>query len=201
MNSLYNRAYKSSLSRHGDEFLARKVATAVLRKAHDEGAQVLQFALVESETQIIANSQGDIELTVLLANQNPRKTDGKWFSEEALHSMAEQINANGSTLPDVDHKVLRSATAAYGSDIEAIANAVRNEKGVFKSIKAAVKDGKLWIHAVLDRAYKAVAEKFRKVSIEAVGKVDKVTGMISQPRYLGFTFTHTPELDGVGVAV
>jgi hypothetical protein len=200
MNSLYNRAYKNSLGRHGDSFLAHKVATAILRKAYDEGTQVLQFALEEAETQIISNSQGDIELTVLLANKNPRKTDGKWFSDEALETLAAQINSEGSTLPDVDHKILNMAKAKYGSDVEAIANAVKQEKGVFKSIKAAVKDGKLWIHAVLDRAYQAVADKFRKVSIEAVGKVDRVTGMISQPRYLGFTFTHTPELDGVGVA-
>lgn len=203
MNSLYKKVYNNSYLRTGNSSVARKVALEALKRSAASGSQVLQFAVeADSSVQIISNSQnGTVEVDILLANKNPRKTDGKWFSDEALADLAKQINTEGSTFPDVEHQVLNRARATYGNNVEAIANAVKQEKGMFKSVKAAVKDGKLWIRAIFDAKYKQLAEQFKKVSIEALGTVDKITGMINSPRYLGFTFTRTPELDGVGLAI
>lgn len=212
--SFYQEVFMNSYQRSHDDLLAHQVAWAATRKRLREvdgqlianaidfaPYQLFSFDTEAADEVIIKNTDsGELELDILLANTNPRKTDGKWFSEEDLNALAEQINTDGSTLPDVDHSTLNKLQARFGNDLNAITANIKREKGVFKSIKAIVRDGKLWVKAFLDKRYKNYVDSFSKVSIEAIGKVDPSTKRIVNPRYLGFTFTHTPNLAGVGIA-
>ena len=202
MNTLYQNTYRRSYLRHGDSVLASKVALAVVKKNYSEGMELIKCAMEEPEMVLISNAQGDmIQVDILLANKNPRHSDGKRFTDEALTQIADQINSEGSSLPDVEHAVFNRAKEKYGRDFEAVANAINQEKGRFKSIKAMVKDGQLWVQALFEKKYADLARSFKKVSIEFLGAVDKTTGVISRAKYLGFTFTRNPELAGAGVAI
>lgn len=161
--------------------------------------QLFQFALQPAEEILIKNhDDGTIELDAVLATTEARRSDGKAFDEEALHELARQINEEGSTFPDVDHAILAKLAEKYGPDADAIKANIKREKGVFNRIKAAVKDGKLWIKAFLDKRYKNYVERFSNLSIEAFAT--PVNGRLTKPKYLGFTFTNTPQLAGAQIA-
>jgi hypothetical protein len=128
-----------------------------------------------------------------------KNTDNKFFTEDELSDISAQINTLGSTLPDVDHEKLQELVKKYGNNYEAIKTEIAKEKGVFKTIRSALKDGKLWIQAVLDKRYKNLVQKFGSLSIEALADAD-VTGRLRQPKYLGFTFTNNPKLKAARIA-
>jgi cation transport regulator ChaB len=157
------------------------------------------FSLSEPTTKVIMNA--DIEEIVMEAvlATDERNTEGKYFTTEELGQIAEQININGSTIPDTEHEVLQTLIKTYGHNYDKIRNELKNKKGIMKSIKAAVEDGKLWIQAVLDKRYKNHLEKFKGLSIEAVADAD-ITGRLKNPMYLGFTFTNNPKLRNAQIA-
>lgn len=211
--SYYKQAFASSYSRNSDEVFAHKVAWELTKRCMREENGVLvansedfiaprlyRFALEPAEEVIIKNSDnGEIELDAVLATTEARKTDGYRFDEEALSRIAEQINTEGSTFPDIDHETLTKLEAEFGYDPEVLAAAIKREKGVFTKIKAVVRDGKLWIKAFLDKRYKNYVDRFSKLSIEALAKPTADRRLVA-PRYLGFTFTDNPQLSGAGVA-
>jgi cation transport regulator ChaB len=206
--AFYASVYNKSYSERGDEALAHEVAWTLTkaRMRSENGTlvacsedfiphTVFQFALEPAEEILIKNhDNGDVELNAVLATTEPRKTDGASFTEEALVEMARQINEEGSTFPDVDHETLSRLQAKYQFDPEGLVAAVKREKGVFRSIKAAVKNGKLWIQALLDRRYHNYKDRFTHLSVEALAKKNGRT--LTSPRYLGLTFTKTPQLSG-----
>jgi hypothetical protein len=208
----YSGVHAKSYTSTRDDVLAHKVAWEVTKSRMKMvngnlvcnaidfvPVQLFRFQLEEPSDVVITNhDDGEIELDISLAHTGPN-LKGQYFAEEDLQYMAEQINSEGSTIPDVNHDIIKKMSPAYNDDPEALALALKREKGVFKRVKAVVANGKLWIKAFLDKRYKSYAEQFRKVSIEAIGKVDN-TGRVVKPRYLGFTFTSTPQLQGVGVA-
>lgn len=179
----------------------RKVGETLVCNSEDfVTPSVYTFQLEPASEVLITNhANGDVEVDMVLATTEQRKTDGAAFTEEALGILAEQINAEGSTLPDVDHAVLAAIVKEHWPNKTRILAEVRKQKGTFKTIKAAVQDGKLWVKAILAKPFAALAEKFKKVSIEAFGHVDS-NGLIHKPTYAGFTFTPNPQLAGAGVA-
>lgn len=209
----YEQVYLNSYSRNKDELLAHQVAWKLTRsKMKEVNGQLVcnseDFAQpklysfeadFQGEVLIRNSDNGELEMDIVLANTSPRKSDGNYFTEEELQIMAEQINSYGSTLPDVDHAVMQKLLAQYGNNKVAILNAVKKEKGIFKKIQALVREGKLWVRAIFDKRYKNHVQKYNKVSIEAFATPDN-SGRLRNPTYVGFTFTPTPQLEGVGVA-
>lgn len=211
----YQQVYDEAMSGGRDDALASKIAwTATRSRMTEVGGQLVcnseSFSVprlftftfdIEPEREfIVMNSDtGELELDAVLATTEPRTPDGKYFTEVELEELAMQINEEGSTLPDVDHATLQSIVAKYGGDYDKIVAELKREKGIFKNIKAAVKNGKLWVRAQLDKRYKNYTEQFRGLSIEAIGHTTK-QGRVTKPRYLGFTFTNTPRIPGAGVA-
>lgn len=207
----YKNAYAQTYSRHEDDLLAHEVAWTMTkgRMREQDGVlvacsedfiphRVYQFALEPADEVLIKNhDNGDIELTAVLATTEKRKADGAFFTEEALEEMALQINSEGSTFPDADHETITRLQEKYGFDTAGLVKAIKQEKGVFRSIKAAVKEGKLWIQAFLDRRYSNYKDRFKKLSIEALAK--PVGKQLTKPIYLGFTFTNTPQLAGAAI--
>lgn len=155
--------------------------------------ELYTFSMTTEEPKIVMNSDTEeLVMDAILADNTPN-TDGKFFTEEELQDMALQINTWGSTLPDVDHEKLMSLLKKYGNNTELIKQELKQEKGIFKSIKAVVDKGKLWIQSVLDKRYKNHTDKFKSLSIEALAESD-TTGRLRKPVYLGFTFTNKPKL-------
>lgn len=160
--------------------------------------ELYTFEMSDADTKVIMNSENEeIVIEAILAD-NTLNTEGKFFTEEELQDIALQINSYGSTLPDVDHEKLKGLISKYGHNMDAIKAELRSEKGIFKTIKAVVDKGKLWIQAALDKRYKNHTEKFKKLSIEAVAD-SMPNGRLIKPTYLGFTFTNTPKLLGASV--
>jgi cation transport regulator ChaB len=151
------------------------------------------------ETNIAINSDTEeIIMDAVLADTN-LNTDGKYFTEQELVTLAEQINTFGSTVPDVDHEKLMTLVKKHGRDHDAIMTELKNEKGIMKNIKASVEKGRLWVRATLDKRFKNHLDKFKALSIEAFADVEQ-DGRYVNPQYLGFTFTNNPKLKGAQIA-
>lgn len=164
----------------------------------EEDTEVFSLPMDKAETSIVMNSKTEeIIMNAVLADMSTN-TEGKRFTELELNQLSDQINLYGSTLPDVDHEKLIELCKTYGNNPELIGKELRKEKGVFTSIKSAVKEGRLWIQAVLDKRYKNHIERFKNLSIEVAGNTDS-EGIIRNPSYWGFTFTNTPQLPGAQI--
>lgn len=151
------------------------------------------FEMKDSQTKVVMNANTEeILLEAVLASTEPN-SEGYFFTDEELELITKQINESGSTLPDVDHELLKELVKVYGRNDELIRQKIASRKGVFKSIKSLVKDGKLWIQASLDKRYKNHVDKFNSLSIEAFADSDE-SKRLRNPKYLGFTFTNNPKL-------
>jgi hypothetical protein len=206
--------YNDSLSLNDDPVLSLEIAWEVVKSrllptdsgfmvcsSEFEEPKLYSFELEPVEEMIIKNSADseELELDAVLATTEPRKTDGKYFTIEELNELAEQINQDGSSLPDVNHDMLNMLVQKHGPNYQALVNEIKHKKGMFRNIRATVHDGKLWIKAYLDKKYSEYVRRFRGLSIEALGKTD-MFGRIRKPKYLGFTFTNNPQLPGAGLA-
>jgi len=151
------------------------------------------------EGGIVMNSETEeLVLDAVLADTS-MNSKGQYFSEEDLKNISEQINTFGSTLPDVDHEKLMELIRTHGADVDTIREQLKKSKGIFKTIQATLKKGKLWIQATLDKRYKNHTENFKGLSIEALGD-KQVDGRVKDPQYMGFTFTNNPELKAAQIA-
>lgn len=151
------------------------------------------FDLTTPERQLVINATGDeITFEGILATTDTFQQDAttkRKFSEKALRDLADQINKNGSSHPDVDHKTMEALVKQFGGNYEMIMNAVPKAKGLIKSIQAFYENGKLWIKGVLSSAYRKMMSTVRGMSIEAISDdVDEKTETINKAKYLGFTF-------------
>jgi len=207
------KAFNSSYARTENDATASRVAWDIVKKrfrragtqwvamsADFEPPELFTFQIESSPQQIIVNAFNDdeIEIEGVLASTTPRKGDGKWFTEESLEALAEQINSNGSTLPDVEHAVMAALRDQF-VPADRLPRKVMEEKGMFNRIKAAVRDGKLWIKAWLDARYKEIINLYKFLSIEALAKPQD-DGSLIDPMYLGFTFTENPRIPDASLA-
>lgn len=206
----FDEVYAQALKNSGSSIFAEQIATkmVVAKLVKQDGklvalsenfkpVEIYTFEMQKCESKIIMNSENEeFVMEAVLANTD-KNTDGKFFTETELQDMSSQINALGSTLPDVDHEKLNILVRKYGSNYAAIKAELAKEKGIFKTIRSALKDGKLWIQAVLDKRYKNAAQKFDSLSIEALADSNDITGRLTNPKYLGFTFTQSPKIKSV----
>ena len=164
-----------------------------------EDKSLVSIGLEFKEPKIVMN--GDTEevlIEAIMADTTPN-SEGQYFTETELSIIANQINSEGSTLPDEGHSVLKSLVKRFGSNYEAIKAKIKEEKGIFNTIKAVVKDGKLWFQAFLDKKYKDIVSKYKGISIEVLGDKNEA-GRVMSPKYLGFTLTNTPKLRAAQIA-
>jgi len=192
----------------GDETMSFRVAWGVVKKQFKKkgtkwvanssdfvNPEFFEFELIPSGTEIVINDEdGELVMDAVLADTSKNK-QGLHFGLEELKDIADQINMNGSTLPDISHmtwgEINKDYLQQFLSD-EELVNLMKKRKGVFKDIKALVKEGKLWIRAKLDKRYKNHVDKFKGVSIETVAK--RNGDKLINPLYMGFTFTDNPAL-------
>lgn len=208
---MFYEAYSDARTRH-DDALAFKIAWGVTKKHFRKEGEVFvanntdfipeelfTFRIDPTDEVLISNDEnGDVIIDGVLATTEKRSSDGRWYGIEELHEIANQINSNGMSLPDTEHLVLNSEARKHMS-IDEVIEAVKAQKGIFTKIKAAVKDGKLWIRAWLDKRYQKIVQTYKALSIEATGRPD-ATGRLRKPRVFGFTFTNKPNLPGAVVA-
>lgn len=211
---LFVEVFNDSFGRTGSEATAFRTAWSIIKKRFRKvdgkfvanssdftTKELFTFSLEPAyEQTLVYNSDSDeVVLDAVLADTSKNK-QGKWFSEEDLKQIAEQINTQGSTKPDTDHETTQKIFSnATGKPLEVVMNEIKRAKGFFKNIKAAVRDGKLWIKAFLDSTYKSFVDKFEGLSIEAIGdRTDE--GRVKNPKYIGFTFTDSPQLEAAQIA-
>lgn len=162
--------------------------------------EIYTFDLSFEPSGLIMNTANEeLVMEAVLANTD-FNSKGQAFTEVELNEIAEQINTFGSGMPDVDHEKLKELAAKFGNNQELILQEIKKEKGIFKSIKALVHNGKLWIQQHLDKRYKNKIEKYNKLSIEVFANVDKNTGRLSKPKYLGYTLTSNPSIKSLPAA-
>lgn len=171
-----------------------------------ETPKLYTFELQTNDLNVVQNAEtGELLIEGILADTT-LNTEGQRFDSESLNEICEQINTFGSSNPDEDHEILDIAKKhlpelimKHNHDKEKVkaefAQIMNERKGVFKNIKGMVKDGKLWIQAVLDKRYTNTLKKYGKMSIEALA-VDNGSGVLKKPKYIGFTFTDKPKLVG-----
>lgn len=157
--------------------------------------ELFVFKLEATGKELLMNDEnGEIVLDAVLASTD-KNTDGRYFEVEDLEYLAKQINERGSTLPDRQHETWKEIANTYVTaflDDEELYEKFKQRKGVFRDIKAIVKEGKLWIRANLDKRYKNYKSRFSSLSVEAVGR--NINNRIVKPFYLGFTFTDDPKV-------
>lgn len=160
---------------------------------------LVSIGLEFCEPRIVMNGDSEeVLIEAVMADTTPNDK-GQYFTETELTLIANQINTDGSTLPDEGHSVLKSLVEKFGSNYDAIEARIKEEKGIFNTIKAVVKDGKLWFQAFLDKKYKEIVSKYKGISIEVLGD-DNGSGRMMAPRYLGFTLTNSPRLNAAKIA-
>jgi len=95
--------------------------------------------------------------------------EGNKFTAEALEDYATQINTFGVS-GNITHKSWDEFTLenSHLSEEDFVKKARSERKGIFKTIKAVFKEGKLWIKALIDKRYMNHVRKFNRVSIEAL---------------------------------
>lgn len=207
----FSDVVKSQMSSGKSETEAIQVGWSVVKKrlkksengwlansADFEVPSIYTFEIDVNNNSFLFNDEnGEVVFEAILASTTPNN-DGVYLDVEDLNSIADQINERGSTLPDVQHENYKEILSTYiGVPAEQINHSdlyqkMINKKGIFKEIKAAVKDGKLWVRGFLDKRYKKQVSSFKSVSIEAIGK--QRNGRLMNPTYLGFTFTNSPKL-------
>ena len=210
----FERAYSMAIERNHSDSSAFKIAWGATKKKMRQTSdgvfvansldfvpqKLYRFSVEPTNEVLITNSEdGSIMVDAVLADTTPRKSDGKKFTLESLQAIADQINLSGSTLPDTEHMIANSVLKKTVGDIKDAYDRIKSQKGLFTSIKAAVRDGKLWIRAWLDKRYQKIVNKYKFLSIEATAKEDG-NGFLVEPNYLGFTFTKNPQLVGAALA-
>lgn len=201
-----NTFFQNVKNSYDDEYLGTQVAwEATKSKLRSEngfvvanskdfcGEESFLFVLEQPDVEIVANEDGDeVVMDAVLATTD-KNDKGQYFTESDLRVIADQINTEGSVLPTTSHDDLYDAVRTYGGSPDLVANALRKKRGVFNTIKASVQNGKLWVQARLDKAYKGLMNAMKALSIEVLGKKDE-SGRIRNPRYMSFIFTNNPRL-------
>lgn len=203
---VFNEVYKKNKS----DAKSMKIAWSMVKEKfskkylnlNDNTDNIQFFTLIskDSYSSIILNEEEDyIVMDAVLADTN-QTNKGFRLTEEQLNFLADQINTNGSLNPDVSHEVAKKLKSTMmGASEEELSSAMKRARGVLKNIKAAVKDGKLWIQAKLNKQYKRHINRFRGLSAEFTG-YKKSGGRLGIEKFLGFTFTDKPNFAGALIA-
>jgi len=166
------------------------------RVIEKDKTEFVSTKLEESENGMVTfSNDGEIIIEAVLAD-NTFSTDGKRFSDEALISMAEQINQKGLALPDIEHLEYNELLET-SVDAQEFKEKLKDKKGLLTKVKAFYNEGKLLIKAWLDKRYKKHVGLYKNLSIEAYSPKNRQQGDVylwAEP--LSFTFTNDPKLKG-----
>jgi cation transport regulator len=176
--TMFRQTFNTSLTKY-DEETAFKVAWSIVKSkfkkvggkwvAKGMGHGLFTFEMVNKSDSFIRKADdGEYYLEAVLSDTEPDLV-GTRFTEATLKDYAEQINKFGIggflTHQDWDDFCMSNS---HLDEQAFVARARTERKGIFKKVKAIFHEGKLWIKALLDKRYINQAQKFNKVSIEAL---------------------------------
>ena len=176
--SLYRGAY-NKVSPKYDEVTSGRVAWEIVKKkftrinkewvAKGMSRNLYVFNMKVSEDIFIKKADDGVYYLEATLSDTDVDGQGKRFTAEALEDYANQINTFGVS-GNITHKSWDDFTVSNShlSEEEFIKKARSERKGIFKTIKAVFKEGKLWIKALIDKRYMNHVKKFNRVSIEAL---------------------------------
>lgn len=172
----------------------------VAQRESFEADRLFKFECEATEQQLVTQADdGSYILDAVLTSTNP-DVNGRYFTEEDLKTLAERINENGLTAPDIeDHEQFMNVAVSQAFDSDSIRETLSQMRGKLEDVKASVKEGKLWLQAKLDETYKNVAESFSGLSLEALANPTD-DGRMKDPDPVGFIFTDEPKNPDASIA-
>lgn len=192
--AIFNETYKKD-----GESVAFRLANAWLKKhVSKKSSEVMASKAEDSvefftlnfefpEEQLVVKALGDEEVIEAILTDVGTDSDGDSYDESFLYELAEQINKEG-IIGDFDHEEMQRLRK-IGFDKDSIKSAMKSKQGVAKAIKAAVRDGKLWVQAVIDKRYKKRILNSRGISLEGLFRKKAGTNVYEAGSIFGFTFT------------
>lgn len=193
-------AYGSRVAWNAVKSRLHETENTIIAQAKDFVPQSMYtFTVKQEKTEVITQSEdGDYILDIILATDQKNK-NGKYFTEQDLKEMASYINENGLAAPGEDnHSEFERVALTEGLDTRRIRKRLQDMRGEIKNVKAAVKDGKLWVQGRLDKSFKTKADAYENVSIEILGRTDANNRMSGTP--VSFIFTDKPMQNGTAIA-
>lgn len=152
------------------------------------------FKILESDKgEIIQRDlQGDLYFDAVLGSEHPHK-DELQYSPGLLQRWADQINA-GNYSGDFDHAWLNKMMEQY-PDTDQVVRMVKNKPGITKRVKAFFDNGLLKIRGWIDKRYRAVLERVKGLSLEALIKRNKVNNnLVEDGEFMGWTFSTNEDM-------
>lgn len=184
--AIANSWVKKRLKKTGEGFTANSADFGYL--------EVYSFQLQPDGEEFIKNSEdGELTLTGILSDTipwiNPSTGEVMSYTPECLETFANQINTEGTTMPDLEHSEY-DQILEESNNVDEVYDKLKQRKGLLKDIKAVYDNGKLYIKAKLDKRYRNYARLYKSLSIEAYPK--RVGNKYVGGKVLGFTFTNKP---------
>jgi len=170
------------------EWLNDKVCKACERS---NVIKAVKFDLVkEGPTLIKRSSAGEDYVDFVLTDTLP-DLEGVTLTEELLQQWAEGINQGDVIVGDIDHEEYDYVVSNIPDPDEASSIIKNMKKGIAKGVKAFLRDGKLFVRAIIDKRYKKIIEKAKGVSLEALLDIVNTPDggkVAASGKLLGFTF-------------
>lgn len=151
----------------------------------------LSFKIELSDKEFIKRDSSGEEYIDFILSDNLPDNYNTVMPLSVLERWADSINKD---LPvgDIDHELYDELLRAGMSD-EQVRDSLKRKPGIAKTVKALVRDGKLWLRAFIDKRYKRIIEKVKGASVEAI-VTRGPDGSVIDGDFLGFSFVVNEEL-------
>ena len=171
----------------------KKQVKKVQATAKTEGVQVktLHFVIDNNSIMVQKAEDGQDYIDFVLSDNQPDR-EGFTVPLEILSKWEKDINSGLEIVGDIDHIEYKRLMDGYYSKEEVVAMLKTKPNGIAKAVRAMLKDGKLWVRAIIDKRYKKSIEKAKGVSLEALMVADE-KGKVVDGTLAGFTFAVNKE--------
>jgi len=178
-------AVKYRLSSVGDNLVAQR---------QDFNAnRLFRIDMEATDQQLVHQADDGSYVLDAVLTSTKKGVQGRYFTRKDLETLAERINSNGITAPEIeDHEEFMNVAVAQAFDPDAIRDTLADMRGMVNDAEATVKDGKLWLQAKLDESFENIANGYSGVSVEALANVQE-DGRMKDPEPVGFIFTDDPK--------
>lgn len=187
--SIFNEVYKKEGEKMAfivaNKWLKKNVKKKTATNRTSKVRERVFFEIDNSKEFISRTENGEEFVSFKLADIMKDKL-GVQLNENILQKWAEQINSGQQIVGDIDHENYNKLLNSDLSD-EEIARRLKEKPGIAKSLQAMVKDGALWVKALIDKRYKRLIQKAKGVSMEAILERDE-NDNLTNANLLGFTF-------------
>lgn len=147
-----------------------------------------ELLMTRAQGTLVKRADGNFTIDFLLTDDQ-RDSLGLRIAPALINKWAQQINSGLLRLfGDENHKEYDIVANSTLTPEEAIKVLHDTKKGFARSLKAFVKNGALWVRALVDKRALNILQKARGVSLEANLDIDPRTNTAVDGQLGGFTF-------------